>query len=174
EDGVAHRVGKARPGRAGWEGPDALDALFLKSIAPLEEIVEAEHEGVESRAARAARANQLAEAVQEAFAPALAVLAGQADFLGVALEQDGKRVGRHPHSRIGRVDVDEDAQQSLTIGRAIRERIDVQQVVARRNPQSARRLFFGPKADAVQFPAPSIARQRYAEPGRYLGGKRCQ
>ena len=156
---MAARVGERDPGGAGRERPQPLGAALLKPLVPLQEVVEAKHEGVVGGALRLAGAEEPDHALAELLEPGRPGAAGQPGRLAVLLQQGGERRRRDPDARLGGIDVGEDAEDAAALRRPAGEGVHVQQVVAGEVAQAARRLFLRAVADAVELPAGGVARQ---------------
>src|SRR6516162_6369200 len=111
-------------------------------IRRLEKMVQPKHEVIVGSAGRRSGLEQVEQTLAEATGPAIGQPIRRADVTAVFLEKvlEGER-GR-PDVRIGGMQVDKQAKDSGAARWPGREGIDVQQVIARGEPELADCFFF--------------------------------
>src|SRR5438552_2941976 len=77
EGGVAGDIGKDQPSRTRRKGPEAFRTAFLELLVRLEEIMEAEHEGIVERALWPARSEKSEHVPPDLAGPAASLAGGQ-------------------------------------------------------------------------------------------------
>src|ERR1700759_5282508 len=107
QDAVAARVGEGDPAGAGGEGPKPLRAALLEPLVALQEVVEAQHEGVVGRSLRLSGAEETDDSFAELLEPVGPCPSRQSGLLPVLLQEGGERRRRDPDTRLAGVDVGE-------------------------------------------------------------------
>ena len=136
--------------------------IFLKLFILFQEVMHIEHEGIVRGTERDFHSHGSENPLHLPLKPTFQVIAhrgGDRNCLGIGFGQVGKPISGDPVSPFGRVDVGEKAQNSGSVERTGRKRIDMEQVISRSQSQFSPFFLKGSEAGVIVLPFFCIGRE---------------